>query len=125
MNDRMSEQMVGRVAERLRAMADESRIRLLLRLKRGEANVTSLAEELGLAQASASKHLNVLRQAGLVTVRHEGTQSIYAVKDRSIFDMCDMVCGGVLRHLEEERAALGLAADPPNPARSRKVAASR
>ena len=106
MNESLGGPMIEKVVERLRALADESRIRLLLRLKSGECNVTSLAAELGLAQASASKHLNVLRHAGLVAVRREGTQALYSVKDQSIFEMCELVCGGVARHVEEEHAAL-------------------
>ena len=111
MNESLSGLMIEKVVERLRALADESRIRLLLRLKRGECNVTSLAAELGLAQASASKHLNVLRHAGLVAVRRDGTQALYSVKDQSIFEMCELVCGGVARHLEEEHAVLSGASE--------------
>lgn len=110
MKNDMSDEMVGRVVERLRALADETRVRLLLRLKRGECNVTALADELGVAQASVSKHLNVLRQVGIVAVRRDGTQAIYAVRDQSIFELCKLVCDGVVRHAEEGHAALGLAA---------------
>jgi DNA-binding transcriptional ArsR family regulator len=113
MNEEIGDQMIGRVVERLRALADETRVRLLLRLKRGESNVTALSEELGVAQASVSKHLNVLRQAGLVAVRREGTQAIYAIRDKSVFELCKLVCDGVVRHAQEEHAALGLAEPGP------------
>lgn len=108
MKNEMSDEMVGRVVERLRALADETRVRLLLRLKTGECNVTSLAEELGVGQASVSKHLNVLKQVGILSVRREGTQAFYAVRDQSIFELCKLVCDGVVRHAQAEHAALGI-----------------
>ena len=108
MNERMTPQMVSKVAERLRALADENRLWLLMRLREAPANVTTLSEELDIGQASVSKHLGVLRQVGLVAAHREGTQAIYQVHDESIFELCDLVCDGVVRHLEQEHAAAGL-----------------
>lgn len=101
-------EMLPHVVERLGALADETRIRLLLRLQQGQANVTQLVGELGIAQASVSKHLGLLKRAGLVDVKRQGAQSIYFIKDESVFEMCKIVCDGVLRHLREQHAALGL-----------------
>lgn len=100
------EELLQDVVERLRALADENRIRLLMRLREGECNVTTLAEGLGIAQASVSKHLSVMRRVGLVDATRHGTQSIYHVRDESVFDLCEIVCGGVLRHLQAEHATL-------------------
>ena len=99
-------EIIGRVVERLRAIADESRIRILMRLREGECNVTTLTEDLSLAQASVSKHVNVLRKVGLVDVTRRGNQAICRIKDDSVFEMCDIVCGGVVRHLQEEQRVL-------------------
>ena len=71
-------------------------------------DVEDLADELGVGQASVSKHLNVLRQVGILSVRREGTQSFYAVRDESIFELCKLVCDGVVRHVQAEHAALGI-----------------
>lgn len=101
-------ELIPKVVERLRALADENRIRLLLSLKDRPANVSTLTAELGIAQASVSKHLNVLRQAGLLEVRRAGTQSVYSVRDESIFELCRIVCDGVVRFVEQEHAALKL-----------------
>ena len=97
------------VVERMRALADENRLRLLMRLREGEANVTALTEELGIAQASVSKHLAVMRQVGIVEVTRQGTMAIYRVKDESVFEICEIVCGGVTRHMREEQSALAKA----------------
>lgn len=94
--------MIEKVVERLSALADANRIRLLMRLKRGPANVSVLTEELEIAQASVSKHLAVLKQVGLVDVERKGTTAEYRVRDASVFELCDIVCGGVKRFIEQE-----------------------
>jgi DNA-binding transcriptional ArsR family regulator len=103
---RFQPELMPRVVERLRALADENRLRILMRLREGECNVTTLTDQLGIAQASVSKHLAVMRQVGLVEVTRQGTTAIYRVKDQSVFEMCEIVCGGVIRHLEEEQQVL-------------------
>ncbi|MEQ8821743.1 MAG: metalloregulator ArsR/SmtB family transcription factor [Sumerlaeia bacterium] len=101
MNEEQMEVLIPLLTERFRALADENRLRLLIRLKSGEANVTTLSNELGLGQASVSKHLGILKRAGLVAQRRDGAQSIYAVKEESIFDVCEVMCDSVRRqHLE-------------------------
>jgi DNA-binding transcriptional ArsR family regulator len=102
-------ELIPKVVERLKAIADESRIRLILRLGQGPCRVTQLAKELGLAQASVSKHLGVLKRVGLVSAERRGTEAIYHIHDQSIFELCDVVCGGVQRHLQEQAAVLGTA----------------
>ena len=104
----MTPEIIGRVVERLRALADENRIRLLLRLKDSPANVTTLTQDLAIAQASVSKHLAILRQVGILEVERKGTQSVYHVRDASIFSLCEIVCSGVIRYVQEEHAALNL-----------------
>lgn len=100
--------MIAKVVERFRALSDEQRIRLLLRLKQGKATVTELSEDLELAQPSVSKHLAQLRQVGLVEVERVGVSAFYAIKDQSIFDLCAIVCAGVTDFAREQHAALGL-----------------
>lgn len=99
-------ELIGHVVERFQALADENRLRLLMRLRDGECNVTTLSEELEISQASTSKHLSVLRQVGLVEVTRQGTQAIYRIHDESVFDMCQIVCDGVVRHIQEKQEIL-------------------
>jgi DNA-binding transcriptional ArsR family regulator len=98
--------LIPRVVERLRAIADESRIRILMELKAGPANVTALSQRLEIAQPAVSKHLAVLKQTGLVDCRRMGTQCVYEISDKTIFELCALVCDGVVRHLKAEHAAL-------------------
>ncbi|HWP40187.1 MAG TPA: metalloregulator ArsR/SmtB family transcription factor [Tepidisphaeraceae bacterium] len=99
-------QLIARVVQRLKALADENRIGLILQLRHGPANVTQLTRALGIAQASVSKHLSVLRQVGIVGVRRVGNQAVYSIRDESIFELCQSVCNGVMRFIEQEHAAI-------------------
>jgi ArsR family transcriptional regulator len=57
----------------LRAIAEESRLRILAVLSQGEVTVTDLTEILGQSQPRVSRHLRLLVEAGLVTKHREGT----------------------------------------------------
>lgn len=61
-------------------LADGTRRDILRRLLDGEAAVGDLVEVLGLTQPTVSKHLARLLDAGLVTVREDGRNRIYAVR---------------------------------------------
>lgn len=98
--------MVTQVAERFRALGDENRLRILARLDRAPANVTALSTELGIKQASVSKHLALLRQAGLVNFDRQGAQAVYRITDRTVKNLCQLVCQGVLDHVRQQHAAL-------------------
>jgi ArsR family transcriptional regulator, arsenate/arsenite/antimonite-responsive transcriptional repressor len=67
-------------------LADGTRRELLVRLLRhdGEASVSELVTELGISQPTVSKHLKVLRDYGLVSVREEGQHRYYRL-DRAPF----------------------------------------
>lgn len=61
------------------AIAEPQRRDILALLRAGERPVGELAEELGLSQPGASKHLRVLREVGLVRVREAGKQRLYGL----------------------------------------------
>ena len=67
------------ITESAKALADETRIRLLAVLCEGDATVNDLAARMGLAQPRISTHLALLRRAGLVTVATLGRQRTYHV----------------------------------------------
>jgi DNA-binding transcriptional ArsR family regulator len=73
----------GDLDELLRAMASEHRRAILRHVWVRERGAGELAERLGLAPASVSEHLRVLRKTGLVEVRVDGTYRWYrAHRDR-------------------------------------------
>ncbi|WP_406739119.1 metalloregulator ArsR/SmtB family transcription factor [Streptomyces sp. NBC_00853] len=63
----------------LALLADRTRLALMERLGRGEADVTTLTEACGAARPSVSQHLAKLRLAGLVTTRKDGRRVVYAL----------------------------------------------
>src|SRR6478736_3827118 len=61
------------------AIAEPQRRDILVLLRSGERAVTELAEQLGMTQPGASKHLRVLREVGLVRDRKAGRQRLYGL----------------------------------------------
>ncbi len=94
------------VAQRFRAMGEPLRLRLLMSLQAGERTVTELVAEHRTSQANISKHLQVLTAVGLLKRRKQGLNVFYAIADPSIFNMCDMVCGSLKKHLDAQAKAL-------------------
>lgn len=66
------------------AVAEERRRQILDLLIRGERPVNDVVEALGLAQPLVSKHLRVLREVGLVTVRGSGRRRLYSVNGEQL-----------------------------------------
>jgi ArsR family transcriptional regulator, arsenate/arsenite/antimonite-responsive transcriptional repressor len=70
---------VARAARLFQALSDETRLRILERLRRGERCVCDLTDALDAAQSRLSFHLRILKEAGLVTDRRVGRWSYYAI----------------------------------------------
>jgi rhodanese-related sulfurtransferase/DNA-binding transcriptional ArsR family regulator len=69
-----------------RALASGRRLELLDVLANGERTVEALAGEVGLSVANTSQHLQVLRQAGLVAFRRQGTSIFYRLAAPEVFE---------------------------------------
>ena len=66
------------------AIAEQQRREILVLLRAGEEPVTGLAQQLGMTQPAASKHLRVLREVGLVQHRKAGKQRLYGLDARGL-----------------------------------------
>src|ERR1035438_1582355 len=64
----------------LRALSDESRRMMLETLTGGPATAGELAALLPIARPGVSRHLRVLREAGLVEVRQEAQRRVYSLR---------------------------------------------
>ena len=95
------------IAERFRILGDPLRLRLLHLLEQGERSVGSLVDATGTSQGNVSKHLRILRHAGLVDRRKEGLMAFYQIADPSIFQLCDLVCGRLEEQFREDLHAIG------------------
>ena len=91
--------LVDLIAHRFRVLGEPMRIRLLDRLREGEASVNELSEALDASQQNVSKHLAVLAEVGILGRRKEGTYVYYRIVDKGVFALCDQVCGSVQQQL--------------------------
>ena len=95
--------LVELIAQRFRALGEPTRIKLLDRLRDGEATVLELTAAIGTTEQNVSKHLGVLHRAGIVARRKQGTFSYYSIADEGVFALCEEVCGGLQRQLDSLR----------------------
>ncbi|MDX2272205.1 MAG: metalloregulator ArsR/SmtB family transcription factor [Cyanobacteriota bacterium] len=70
---------IQKLSRTLQLLGDETRLRIILCLAQGEANVSELCSFLELPQSTVSHHLGLLRLAELVTFRRDGRQIYYAI----------------------------------------------
>ena len=82
------------------ALSDPTRLLLIYALGDVPHNVTELANELGLAQPTVSRHLKIMRDRGLVFAVRQGTTVTYHLADSRLIDALDL-----LRTVMRERLA--------------------
>ncbi len=75
-----------------KAFGDPSRLRILRLLAKAEMTVGQIADSVSLAQPTVSRHLSLLRDAGVVTSRREAQQVFYSLNRQSIEDCCSGFC---------------------------------
>lgn len=97
----LPEPLLELVAYRFRVIGEPMRIRLLERLREGPATVGELTAALGVKQQNVSKHLGVLRQAGILDREKEGTAVRYSIADPTVFELCELVCGRLRQQIAE------------------------
>ena len=71
------------------ALADPTRRRLLELLAAGERSAGELAAEFGISRPGVSRHLRVLREAGLVRARGDGQRRLYSVDPTPLAEVAE------------------------------------
>jgi DNA-binding transcriptional ArsR family regulator len=84
-------EVIELTAQRLRVMAEPTRISLLEALNTGEAGVQELADLVGLPHQTASHHLNLLWRSGLLARRRAGKVALYSVTDWSAWWVVEQI----------------------------------
>jgi DNA-binding transcriptional ArsR family regulator len=102
----LTPQLLGLIADRFKVLAEPARLAILERLRRGERTVSELVSETGLGQANVSKHLQMLRQFGFVERRREGSFVYYALADRRVERLCEIMCDRLEAEARDRRKAL-------------------
>ena len=94
-------------AELCKVLTDPKRLMLIDALRHDERCVGELAATIGMSLPNASQHLSVLRHAGLVAARREGTTVFYRLVEPRIADACDLVH----QIIADRRAGVGPSVD--------------
>jgi DNA-binding transcriptional ArsR family regulator len=103
----LTAEVLRMIAERFKALSEPARLQLLSAMQSRELSVNELVEETGLGQANVSKHLQVLHALGFVKRRKEGLFVYYALADRTVLKLCDLMCGRIEAQLEAQQRMLG------------------
>jgi len=70
-----------KVSQKLKALAHPARLKIVTGLLKNECNVAQIQRVLGLPQSTISQHLRILKNAGVIKGRREGTKTCYRVVD--------------------------------------------
>jgi len=89
-----------------KAMAHPSRLLIMDALAQQELCVCDLTELVGSDQSTVSKHLAVLRTAGIVELRKEGTMAFYRLKVTCLEGFWGCIENVLARNIEDQRQAL-------------------
>ena len=90
----------------LKALAHPSRVFIVEKLAEAPHCVCELTELIGADTSTVSKHLSILKQAGIVATRKEGTTVYYSLTCRCIPSIIDSVETVLRDNIEKQTAAL-------------------
>lgn len=82
------------------ALSDENRLRMLFALRRGDLCVCQLIDLMGLSPSTVSKHLSILRDAGLLDSHKKGRWVYYRLAEQAILPMVGKKAALIFQSLE-------------------------
>jgi DNA-binding transcriptional ArsR family regulator len=80
-----------KVSEALKALAHPARLKIVAGLLKDECNVAQIQKVLGLPQSTISQHLRILKNAGIIKGRKEGTKICYRVIDARVRKIVEII----------------------------------
>ena len=80
-----------KVSETLKALAHPARLKIVVGLLKDECNVAQIQKVLGLPQSTISQHLRILKNAGIIKGRREGTKTCYRVVDVRVRKIAEII----------------------------------
>ncbi|MGD6807522.1 MAG: ArsR/SmtB family transcription factor [Candidatus Bathyarchaeia archaeon] len=84
------------------ALADPTRLEIVTYLRQGERCVCEIVPHLNLIQPLVSRHLKILKDAGIVRCRKDGTKRMYSIVDPRIYNVVDSLTAELLKTLAKE-----------------------
>jgi len=93
-------------ADFLKALSHPLRLQIIEFLKNGEKNVGNIIKALGIPQSSLSRHLTILREAGVLKSRQQGTVIYYNIEDHDIFHVLRPIAEMLRKKLKKTETVL-------------------
>lgn len=91
-NQKLDPQAIQQAAAMLKCIGHPIRLKIIELLDReGEQNVTAIYEALGIEQAVASQHLNLMRDKRILASRREGVNVFYRIDDARVTQVIDCI----------------------------------
>jgi ArsR family transcriptional regulator len=84
------------------ALSDPLRLEIVAYLRDGEKCVCEIVPHLNLVQPLISRHLKILKDAGLIRCRKDGTKRLYSIVDPQIYTVVDSLTPELLKTLAKE-----------------------
>ena len=95
-------------AELCRAMGNPLRMEIVHLLRSGSLNVNDIASAVDQHQATVSRNLTVLRNAGILVTRRDGNNVLYQVANPKLVDVCDLMREVLTEQIDERSKIFGL-----------------
>ena len=93
-------------ADFFKVLGHPARIRTLEVLREGERSVGELVPEVGIESSHLSQQLGIMRRAGLLSTRKEGSTVFYSVTDDALFELLDVARRIITSFLTESQGVL-------------------
>ncbi len=90
--DLQLDQVLESVSGYFALLAEPTRLRILHAICDSEKTVTEIVRDTGASQTNVSRHLNAMHRAGVLRRRREANFTWYSVADRTVTEICRMVC---------------------------------
>lgn len=97
----------------MKALSDPSRVKIIKMLQKRVMCVCEIKESLGVAQSTASKHLKILEDAGLITFHKDGLWVNYALADGGVSPYAASMIGNLKHWLENDPEVIVLVKQLP------------
>ncbi|UBF30641.1 metalloregulator ArsR/SmtB family transcription factor (plasmid) [Kovacikia minuta CCNUW1] len=83
------------LASRFKVLAEPARLQILAEICGQERSVQEICDRTGLLQGNVSKHLRLMKDAGVVACRREGIWRYYRVIDMELLELCSRIRANV------------------------------
>jgi len=80
-----------KIAEVLKALGHPTRVKIVKYLADGEKCVKEIWQELGIPQPTVSQHINILKNAGIISFRKDGVKTCYKIENPKVVEIIKLL----------------------------------